>query len=775
MKYLTLLPMLLLAVFFAASPQFASAQSSYSLSLSDTTIEAGEDITVSWTANSSDNLNQDWIAVYKAGTGSTDYLNWKYTGSVASGELSIRVEEPGTYQLRYLKNNGYNAVVTSPTFTVESSNGGVSGNNDNTNDYSLTLDDSNIEPGDDISVSWTADSSDNLNGDWLAVYREGANSASYLNWKYTGSQANGNLSLNVATAGTYEIRYLKNNGYNTAVTSQTFTVQQAGNGGGSGGSGGNNDYSLTLADTSIEPGENITVSWTADSSDNLNQDWIALYEVGAGYSSYLNWKYTGSRASGDLSLQVQNAGTYELRYLKNNGSTVVATSQEFVVERANTGGGNGSGGGSNEYTVSVPDTTISPGEEINISWTADSSDNLNQDWLAVYRVGTGYSSYLNWKYTNAQSSGNLSLRVANEGTYEVRYLKNNGSTVVAVSEEFEVASTGGGGNGNGGGGTGNGYRVEPSQSSYDLFDTATAIWNTPSGNYGLFDWIGLYVTGSSDRDYVRFEYTDALSKRETFYLNDTGVYEFRYFTGNSYNKRATSDTFTVGDVDTVNTCNGYNLSQVTNLPSQNSNGPIIALGDSITFGIGASNGQNYVDELEKSLGVNIINEGVPADTTRDVLARLEQDVLSRDPKTVIVFIGGNDELRRIYEQVRTSASNQNFEDELDEFVEDRLGLQWDQVPLISRNESTQNLRTIINRIQATGANTIVVGFDNNIFNDMVYDDYQTVADQTGSVFIPDIYNDIFARPSRMADLIHPNNAGYDIVADRIEQGLECLI
>ena len=645
--------------------------------------------------------------------------------------------------------------------------------------YSLSLSDTTLEPGEDITVSWTADSSDNLNRDWIAVYRVNASDRDYLEWEYTNAQPSGNLSLSVNEPGTYEVRYLKNNGYTSVETSQEFTVERstAGGGGTGGGSGNTDDYSLSLSDTTLEPGEDITVSWTADSSDNLNQDWIAVFAVGSSNRDFQEWEYTGSRSAGSLSLTVSDPGTYELRYLKNNGYTVIETSQEFTVER-NTAGGGGTGGGSgntDDYSLSLSDTTLEPGEDITVSWTADSSDNLNQDWIAIYAVGDSYSQYRDWEYTDRRSSGSVTLEVNGPGTYEARYLKNNGSTVVAVSPSFEVEGTNTGGGNDDDDDSNNGYQVRADQSSYDLFDTADAVWNTPSGRYGLLDWIGLYTPGASDRDYLDFEYTDSLSKREQFYLDVEGVYEFRYFTGNSYNRRATSDTFTVGDVDQTLTCNGYDLSEVTNLPSQNSNGPIIAIGDSITFGVGATANQNYVDELEKSLNVNIINEGVPADTTRDVLARLDQDVLSRDPKTVIVFIGGNDELRRIYESLQNSAANQNLEDELDEFVRERLGLQWDQVPLISRTESTQNLRTIVRRIQDTGANTIVVGFDNNIFNDMVYDNYQTVADQTGSIFIPDIYDDIFARPSRMSDLIHPNNAGYDIIADRIESGLECVI
>jgi acyl-CoA hydrolase len=317
------------------------------------------------------------------------------------------------------------------------------------------------------------------------------------------------------------------------------------------------------------------------------------------------------------------------------------------------------------------------------------------------------------------------------------------------------------------------YEVVSDQDVYELGATADAVWDAPSNANIYFDWIGLYRPGLSDRGYLDYEYTDPFSNREQFPLDELGTFEFRYFKNNSYERVATSPTFEVVTDTSANLCNGYNLDEVTNYPSQS--GPIIALGDSITFGIGASEGENYVEELEDRFGTNIINEGVPADTTQDVLLRLEDDVLERDPSTVIVFIGGNDELRRIYETISNAAEERELEDELETFVSERLGVSWQTVPLLTYEETFNNLETIVTEIQDTGANTIVVGFDNTIYNDTIEENYRRIAEETGSIYIPDIYDDIFGRPSRMSDLVHPNDEGYDIVADRIQVGLECLI
>ena len=77
---------------------------------------------------------------------------------------------------------------------------------------------------------------------------------------------------------------------------------------------------------------------------------------------------------------------------------------------------------------------------------------------------------------------------------------------------------------------------------------------------------------------------------------------------------------------------------------------IIAFGDSLVAGNGTTAGGDFVSVLSQRLGVPIVNAGRPGDTTASALDRLSGDVLSRDPRVVIVLIGGNDLLRRVPRQ-----------------------------------------------------------------------------------------------------------------------------
>jgi lysophospholipase L1-like esterase len=141
---------------------------------------------------------------------------------------------------------------------------------------------------------------------------------------------------------------------------------------------------------------------------------------------------------------------------------------------------------------------------------------------------------------------------------------------------------------------------------------------------------------------------------------------------------------------------------------------------------------------------------------------------------VIVFLCGNDEIRRFYAQLSDTLAGRNLQDDLDDLATD-VGYNWMDVPLIPRQETFDNIETIIDRIQATGAATIVVGFDTAIYDSRIDDNYRQIAQDTDSFFVADIYDNIFGRPRFMSDLVHPNDAGYDIVADRIQPAVACVI
>ena len=76
---------------------------------------------------------------------------------------------------------------------------------------------------------------------------------------------------------------------------------------------------------------------------------------------------------------------------------------------------------------------------------------------------------------------------------------------------------------------------------------------------------------------------------------------------------------------------------------------VLALGDSLTFGTGASAETSYPTVLAGLTGWNVVNAGVSGDTSAQALARLPALLAEHEPKLVIVSIGGNDFLRKLPE------------------------------------------------------------------------------------------------------------------------------
>ena len=77
---------------------------------------------------------------------------------------------------------------------------------------------------------------------------------------------------------------------------------------------------------------------------------------------------------------------------------------------------------------------------------------------------------------------------------------------------------------------------------------------------------------------------------------------------------------------------------------------VLALGDSLTYGTGASPETAYPTVLAELTGWNVVNAGVPGHTSAQALERLPGLLAEHQPKLVIVSIGGNDFLRKLSEE-----------------------------------------------------------------------------------------------------------------------------
>jgi len=164
---------------------------------------------------------------------------------------------------------------------------------------------------------------------------------------------------------------------------------------------------------------------------------------------------------------------------------------------------------------------------------------------------------------------------------------------------------------------------------------------------------------------------------------------------------------------------------------------IICFGDSLTFGTGAAEDMAYPSQLSHMISKSVINAGIPGDTTATALTRLEEDVLSKSPRIVLITLGGNDLKNRI-----------------------------------SKETAYQNLKQIVISIQDRGALVIIGGISIPFWGRGFGEMYQRVSEETQAVLIPNIFDGIIGDKKLMSDPIHPNDKGYTLMADKFYQVLK---
>jgi lysophospholipase L1-like esterase len=164
---------------------------------------------------------------------------------------------------------------------------------------------------------------------------------------------------------------------------------------------------------------------------------------------------------------------------------------------------------------------------------------------------------------------------------------------------------------------------------------------------------------------------------------------------------------------------------------------IICFGDSLTYGSGAKPEMSYPAQLSTMIGQPVINAGIPGDTTARALQRLDQDVLSRSPRIVLITLGGNDLKNGV-----------------------------------DRDQAFANLEEIVRRIQARGALVVVGGIDIPFYGRGFDDAYEQLSKSTGAVLVPNVFEDIMGHGNLMSDRIHPNGKGYTIMAEHFLNAVE---
>jgi acyl-CoA thioesterase-1 len=168
---------------------------------------------------------------------------------------------------------------------------------------------------------------------------------------------------------------------------------------------------------------------------------------------------------------------------------------------------------------------------------------------------------------------------------------------------------------------------------------------------------------------------------------------------------------------------------------------ILALGDSLTEGLGVDPDDNYPAQLEAKLkqmgytNVDVVNSGLSGETSNGLVNRLDW-VSQTEPDITILTIGANDAIRGL------------------------------DVATVEKN-----IRTAVTHLQDNGSEVILGGMQiyDNLGNDYVKSFsaiYPRIAEDMNLKMIPFFLEGVGGDPElNQADAIHPTKEGYTIIVN----------
>ena len=166
----------------------------------------GEIVTASF--NHMSGNNEDWIAIYKAGSDNTwaNVIDWAYIDGKVQGSKSFKNLPKGNYEVRVFFNNSYHVEVTH-AFTV--------GANIVT---TVTTNKDHYTQGETVTAAF-----DNMTGnnrDWIAIYPAGTTNAwkNVVDWGWIDGKIKGNKSFINLPVGNYEVRVFFKNSFDLGAT-----------------------------------------------------------------------------------------------------------------------------------------------------------------------------------------------------------------------------------------------------------------------------------------------------------------------------------------------------------------------------------------------------------------------------------------------------------------------------------------------------------------------------------------------------------------------------
>ncbi|HLS84752.1 MAG TPA: arylesterase [Burkholderiales bacterium] len=163
---------------------------------------------------------------------------------------------------------------------------------------------------------------------------------------------------------------------------------------------------------------------------------------------------------------------------------------------------------------------------------------------------------------------------------------------------------------------------------------------------------------------------------------------------------------------------------------------VLAFGDSLTYGTGASADESYPAQLETLIARRVVSAGVPGEVTGQALKRLPEALDEHAPSLLLLCIGGNDFLQRR-----------------------------------SLEEAARNVRAMVKLARSRDIEVLLIGTPAVSLTAAAPTFYREIADEYGIPYEPSVIGEVLRDSALKADPVHPNAKGYRVIAERLAERL----
>lgn len=179
---------------------------------------------------------------------------------------------------------------------------------------------------------------------------------------------------------------------------------------------------------------------------------------------------------------------------------------------------------------------------------------------------------------------------------------------------------------------------------------------------------------------------------------------------------------------------GCSKQEIVNYPAKE--GPIVAFGDSLTYGNGVEAKDAYPALLEDMWHREVINLGISGDTSLQGAAR-KDEIAKYHPSFVLIEFSANDFFKKI-----------------------------------PREQTKAALEDIVDYVQNIGAVAVLIDTGGNSLMESYKKMIKKIAKEKRAIYIDGIMDDIFNNRNLKSDSVHPNEEGYKIIAQKIDKALK---